>query len=94
LSHTSTEQERLPIVIPEIFPSEERFLSKPACSFGKNNRFRSPTQKPTDDMLLQRLNMDNSWYLELSRLRLLIDPWLEGTEVDFFPWFNTLEFDS
>ena len=40
-------------------------------------------------MRIQRLNMDNSWYLEMEGLKLLIDPWLEGTEIDFFPWFNT-----
>ena len=40
-------------------------------------------------MLIQRLNMDNTWYLEFDGLKLLVDPWLEGTEVDFFPWFNT-----
>ena len=40
-------------------------------------------------MILQRLNMDNSWFLELSGSRLLIDPWLEGAEVDYFSWFNT-----
>ncbi|OHX68097.1 MBL fold metallo-hydrolase [Flammeovirga pacifica] len=33
--------------------------------------------------------MDNSWFLELDGLKLLIDPWLEGVEVDFFSWFNT-----
>jgi hypothetical protein len=29
-------------------------------------------------MLIQRLNMDNSWYLGFEGLRLLVDPWLEG----------------
>jgi L-ascorbate metabolism protein UlaG (beta-lactamase superfamily) len=38
---------------------------------------------------LQRLNMDNSWLLTMDACRLLIDPWLMGVEVDFFPWFNT-----
>jgi L-ascorbate metabolism protein UlaG (beta-lactamase superfamily) len=40
-------------------------------------------------LTLQRLNLDNSWYLEIGNLRLLIDPWLEGAEIDYFPWFNT-----
>lgn len=40
-------------------------------------------------MRIQRLNMDNTWFLEFDGMKLLIDPWLEGTEVDFFPWFNT-----
>jgi L-ascorbate metabolism protein UlaG (beta-lactamase superfamily) len=40
-------------------------------------------------MKIQRLNMDNSWFIEFGGLRMLIDPWLFGEEVDFFPWFNT-----
>lgn len=40
-------------------------------------------------MQIQRLNMDNSWHIRIKGLSLLIDPWLEGEEVDFFPWFNT-----
>jgi len=39
-------------------------------------------------MRLQRHNMDSTWLLELSGTRLLIDPWLEGVEVDYFRWFN------
>ncbi len=38
---------------------------------------------------LQRLNMDTSLFLEIGGFKVLIDPWLEGTEVDFFSWFNT-----
>lgn len=37
---------------------------------------------------IQRLNMDNSFFVEINGWKLLIDPWLEGAEVDFFPWFN------
>ena len=33
--------------------------------------------------------MDNSFLLEMSGWKILIDPWLEGTEVDYFSWFNT-----
>lgn len=40
-------------------------------------------------MTIQRLNMDNSWFIQLNELKLLVDPWLEGTEVDYFKWFNT-----
>lgn len=40
-------------------------------------------------MILQRLNMDNSWCVEMSGTRLVVDPWLEGVEVDYFRWFNT-----
>lgn len=39
-------------------------------------------------MTIQRMNMDNTWHIELDGLRILTDPWLEGEEVDFFPWFN------
>jgi L-ascorbate metabolism protein UlaG (beta-lactamase superfamily) len=38
---------------------------------------------------IQRLNMDNSWFIHLGEARLVVDPWLTGKEVDFFPWFNT-----
>lgn len=33
--------------------------------------------------------MDNSIFMDLDGWKILIDPWLEGTEVDFFGWFNT-----
>ncbi len=33
--------------------------------------------------------MDNSWLLELAGSKFLIDPWLEGKEVDLAPWFNS-----
>ena len=39
-------------------------------------------------MQLQRLNMDNSWFIEIDGLRILVDPWLFGVEIDFFSWFN------
>ena len=38
---------------------------------------------------VQRLNMDNSWFIQFNDWKILIDPWLEGTEIDFFSWFNT-----
>lgn len=38
---------------------------------------------------VQRLNMDNSWWVEIDGLSFLVDPWLEGSEVDYFSWFNT-----
>lgn len=37
---------------------------------------------------IQRLNLDNSWLLEIGESKILIDPWLHGEEVDYFPWFN------
>ena len=32
--------------------------------------------------------MDTSWELHWEGLKLVIDPWLIGSEVDYFPWFN------
>ena len=46
-------------------------------------------QSDSSALRIQRLNMDNSWYLQLGGLRVLVDPWLEGVEVDYFPLFNT-----
>lgn len=40
-------------------------------------------------MQIQRLNMDNSWFIHFDGLKILVDPWLTGVEVDYFPWFNT-----
>lgn len=37
---------------------------------------------------LRRLNMDTSWQLSWGQTTLLIDPWLLGTEIDGFSWFN------
>ena len=39
-------------------------------------------------MKIQRLNMDNSWHINFAGKSILIDPWLKGAEIDFFPWFN------
>ena len=44
---------------------------------------------PRQTVILQRLNMDNSWCVDMSGTRLVLDPWLEGVEVDYFRWFNT-----
>ena len=38
---------------------------------------------------LQRLNRDSSWWFQVGGLRLVVDPWLVGPEVDYFAWFNT-----
>lgn len=40
-------------------------------------------------MKIQRLNMDNSWLIQFAEQTILIDPWLQGVEIDFFSWFNT-----
>ncbi len=37
---------------------------------------------------IQRLNMDNSWWLDWGGTRLIIDPWLTGSEIDGGRWFN------
>lgn len=37
---------------------------------------------------IQRLNMDNTWVLKLDNTSILVDPWLMGSEIDYFPWFN------
>lgn len=39
-------------------------------------------------MRLQRANLDATWILTLGGRRLLIDPWLVGSEVDGFPAFS------
>lgn len=33
--------------------------------------------------------MDTTWHCTMGSTSLLIDPWLMGTEVDYFGWFNT-----
>lgn len=37
---------------------------------------------------IRRLNMDNSWQINWDEDSILLDPWLTGTEVDGFSWFN------
>jgi hypothetical protein len=37
---------------------------------------------------IRRLNMDNSWQLRWDDTKILLDPWLIGSEVDGFSWFN------
>jgi L-ascorbate metabolism protein UlaG (beta-lactamase superfamily) len=37
---------------------------------------------------IQRLNMDNTWWVNWGGTSLLLDPWLIGSEVDGFSWFN------
>ena len=38
---------------------------------------------------VQRLSMDSSWWISIGGVRLLVDPWLIGPEVDYARWFNT-----
>lgn len=40
-------------------------------------------------MKLTRINPDHSWLLETTGLRLVVDPWLQGPEIDGFGWFHT-----
>jgi len=37
---------------------------------------------------LQRLNQDTTWKITIADQTLLLDPWLTGTEIDGFSWFN------
>ena len=37
---------------------------------------------------IQRLNMDNSWWMSWDDHKILIDPWLVGSEIDGASWFN------
>ena len=39
-------------------------------------------------LAIQRLNMDNSWMIHWNDTKIVLDPWLVGTEVDGFRWFN------
>lgn len=40
------------------------------------------------NLSIQRLNMDNSWMLHWNDTTFVLDPWLVGTEIDGFRWFN------
>lgn len=37
---------------------------------------------------VKRLNLDTSWIFTMGETKLLVDPWLIGSEVDGFSWFN------
>ncbi len=37
---------------------------------------------------LRRLNMDSSWEWEINGTRLWVDPWLIGSEIEFFKWLS------
>jgi hypothetical protein len=39
-------------------------------------------------LTVQRLNLDNSWWISWNNTRLLLDPWITASEVDGFSWFN------
>lgn len=39
-------------------------------------------------MKLGRLNGDATWWCELGGARLVFDPWLVGSEIDYARWFN------
>jgi L-ascorbate metabolism protein UlaG (beta-lactamase superfamily) len=39
-------------------------------------------------LTIRRLNMDTTWALTWADRTMLIDPWLIGSEVDGFSWFN------
>lgn len=37
---------------------------------------------------VRRLNMDSSWEWTLNGFRLVVDPWLVGSEIEFFKWLS------
>jgi Beta-lactamase superfamily domain len=37
---------------------------------------------------IRRLNMDNTWQIHWQGTSIILDPWLVGSEVDGFSWFN------
>lgn len=37
---------------------------------------------------LQRINLDSTWIISLNGVKILVDPWLIGTETDGFKWLN------
>lgn len=39
-------------------------------------------------LAIQRLNMDNSWMIHWNETKFVLDPWLVGSEIDGFRWFN------
>lgn len=39
-------------------------------------------------LTVQRLNLDNSWLIKWDGSTFLLDPWLSGSEIDGFSWFN------
>jgi hypothetical protein len=59
----------------------------------KNTKYFNFVKEQKSDiytmLAVRRLNMDNTWMIEVDGVRLLIDPWLIGDEVDYFSWFNT-----
>lgn len=39
-------------------------------------------------MQLTKLNEDSTWMLTFDGMRVLVDPWLSASQVDFHPWFS------
>ncbi len=37
---------------------------------------------------VRRLNMDSSWEWDFDGFRLVVDPWLVGSEIEFFKWLS------
>lgn len=83
-SHPPSSMERHPF----IFKSHDSFDKSPAAAF--------QILRP----ILTHLNADSSWLLQLpcpqdqrlrtgrSRYNIVIDPWFQGTQVDFAAWFS------
>ncbi|MFZ9658616.1 MAG: MBL fold metallo-hydrolase, partial [Crocinitomicaceae bacterium] len=39
-------------------------------------------------MQITKINEDSTWLLHLDGLKVLIDPWLSPSQIDFHPWFS------
>lgn len=53
-----------------------------------NGTFAHNLKRYPPMLTIQRLNLDNTWLIAWQDRRLLVDPWLTGSEVDGAPWFN------
>ena len=64
------------------------------CTVRNVKLTRTPRTRVQSAWSLQRLNDDSSFLLCIGSLRLVIDPWLTGPEIDGFSLFNTAEHTS
>ena len=39
-------------------------------------------------MQITKINEDSTWLLQIDGLKVLIDPWLSPSQIDFHPWFS------
>ena len=43
------------------------------------------------NLILKHLNDDTTWFIKLNEVGILIDPWLVGSQTDYFRFFSTQE---